>query len=120
MERCPTLTHVHTRIIAPPATTMRPQTAPPLIMRRGMRGRLIRGAALLVYCRHGGCGVQSPLRMSSLAGVKVVSTDGYVVAVLGDDLLELVGVFGQPGDVTDQEKVSPTSRHVSKQLTAPS
>jgi hypothetical protein len=58
--------------------------------------------------------------MSSLAGVEVISTDGYVVAVLGDDLLELVGVFRQPGDVTDQEEVRPTSRHVSKELTAPS
>jgi hypothetical protein len=51
--------------------------------------------------------------------VEVVSADGDLMPVLVDDLLELVGVFGQSSDVADQEKVSSARRHVSEELTAP-
>jgi hypothetical protein len=51
--------------------------------------------------------------------VEVVSADGDPMPVLADDLVKLVGVFGQPGDVADQEEVGSTRRYLSEELPAP-
>lgn len=61
---------------------------------------------------------RGPLEALSPARVEVVSADGDLMPVLADDLLELVGVFGQSSDVADQEEVGSARRHVSEELTA--